>query len=100
MAGRGGNGLELDLDQVPLREEGMTPYEILLSESQERMLLVAAEGKEDAVRRICTKWDLDAAVIGRVTDERPLARALARARSWRTCRSIRSPRARPNTSGR
>jgi len=68
MAGRGGNGLDLFLDQVPLREEGMTPYEILLSESQERMLLVAAEGKEDVVRRICTKWDLDVAVIGKVTD--------------------------------
>ena len=67
MAGRGGNGLDLFLDQVPLREEGMTPYEILLSESQERMLLVAAEGKEDVVLRICRKWDLDVAVIGRVT---------------------------------
>jgi phosphoribosylformylglycinamidine synthase len=50
-----------------MREEKMTPYEILLSESQERMLLVAAEGKEDIVRRICTKWDLDVAVIGKVT---------------------------------
>jgi phosphoribosylformylglycinamidine synthase subunit PurL len=68
MAGRGGNGLDLFLDRIPLREEGMTPYEILLSESQERMLLVAAEGKEDVVRRICTKWDLDVAVIGKVTD--------------------------------
>ncbi|HET7824891.1 MAG TPA: AIR synthase-related protein, partial [Anaeromyxobacter sp.] len=67
MAGRGGNGLDLLLDQVPMREEKMTPYEILLSESQERMLLVAAEGKEDVVRRICTKWDLDVAVVGRVT---------------------------------
>jgi len=67
MAGRAGNGLDLFLDQVPLREEGMTPYEILLSESQERMLLVAAEGKEDVVRRICEKWDLDVAVVGRVT---------------------------------
>jgi phosphoribosylformylglycinamidine synthase len=67
MAGRGGNGLDLFLDRVPLREEGMTPYEILLSESQERMLLVAAEGKEDVVLRICEKWDLDVAVIGRVT---------------------------------
>src|SRR5512143_2541124 len=67
MAGRGGNGLDLFLDQVPLREEGMTPYEILLSEAQERMLLVAAEGKEEVVHRICRKWDLDVAVIGRVT---------------------------------
>ncbi len=67
MAGRSGNGLDLFLDEVPLREEGMTPYEILLSESQERMLLVAAEGKEDVVRRICSKWDLDVAIVGRVT---------------------------------
>jgi phosphoribosylformylglycinamidine synthase subunit PurL len=67
MAGRGGNGLDLFLDRIPLREEGMTPYEILLSESQERMLLVAAEGKEDVVRAICRKWDLDVAVVGRVT---------------------------------
>jgi phosphoribosylformylglycinamidine synthase len=67
MAGRGGNGLDLFLDQIPLREEAMTPYEILLSESQERMLLVAAEGKEEVVHRICRKWDLDVAVIGRVT---------------------------------
>jgi len=67
MAGRAGNGLDLFLDQVPLREEGMTPYEILLSESQERMLLVAAVGKEDVVLRICKKWDLDVAVVGKVT---------------------------------
>jgi phosphoribosylformylglycinamidine synthase len=68
MAGRAGNGIDLDIDKVPQREVGMTPYEVLLSESQERMLLVAAQGKEDEVRRICKKWDLDAAVVGRVTD--------------------------------
>jgi phosphoribosylformylglycinamidine synthase subunit PurL len=67
MAGRAGNGLDLYVDQVPRREEGMTPYEVLLSESQERMLLVAARGREDEVRRICEKWDLDVAVIGIVT---------------------------------
>ena len=67
MAGRAGNGLDLYVDQVPRREEGMTPYEVLLSESQERMLLVAARGKEEEVRRICRKWDLDVAVIGIVT---------------------------------
>jgi phosphoribosylformylglycinamidine synthase len=70
MAGRGGAGIELDLSLVPLREEGMTPYEILLSESQERMLLVARKGTEDGVKRIFDKWDLDAVVIGRVTDDR------------------------------
>ncbi len=69
MAGRGGAGLVLDLDAVPLREEGITPYEILLSESQERMLLVARAGSEDAVRAIFARWDLQAAVVGRVTDD-------------------------------
>jgi phosphoribosylformylglycinamidine synthase len=67
MAGRAGNGLDLYIDHVPRREEGMTPYEVLLSESQERMLLVAAHGKEEVVRRICERWDLDVAVVGIVT---------------------------------
>jgi phosphoribosylformylglycinamidine synthase len=67
MAGRAGNGLALKLDLVPIRESGMTPYEILLSESQERMLLVAAKGREADVLRIFQKWDLEAAVIGEVT---------------------------------
>jgi phosphoribosylformylglycinamidine synthase len=69
MAGRGGAGILLDLDAVPLREEGMTPYELLLSESQERMLLVARAGTEAAVREIFARWDLQAVVIGRVTDD-------------------------------
>jgi phosphoribosylformylglycinamidine synthase subunit PurL len=69
MAGRGGSGIELDLSHVPLRETGMTPYEILLSESQERMLLVAKKGTENEVKRIFDKWDLDAVVIGRVTGD-------------------------------
>jgi phosphoribosylformylglycinamidine synthase subunit PurL len=67
MAGRGGCGVELNLSAVPLRERGMTPYEILLSESQERMLLVAKQGSEAEVIKIFEKWDLDAVVIGRVT---------------------------------
>ena len=75
MAGRGGCGVELDLSRVPLREKGMTPYEILLSESQERMLLVAKRGSEEAIKKIFDKWDLDAVVIGRVTDDQ-LFRAL------------------------
>ena len=70
MAGRGGCGVELNLSAVPLRESGMTPYEILLSESQERMLLVAKQGSEDEIRKIFEKWDLDAVVVGRVTDDR------------------------------
>jgi phosphoribosylformylglycinamidine synthase len=69
MAGRGGVGIELDLSRVPLRESGMTPYEILLSESQERMLLVARQGTEEEIRRIFDKWDLDAVVVGWVTDD-------------------------------
>ena len=68
MAGRAGNGIELDLDEVPRRESGMNAYELMLSESQERMLLVAQVGREDAVRAICAKWDIDCAVVGRVTD--------------------------------
>ena len=69
MAGRGGTGIVIDLDKVPLREINMTPYEILLSESQERMLIVARAGAEDVVRKVFGKWDLDASVIGHVTDD-------------------------------
>ncbi len=69
MAGRAGNGVEIEIDDVPVRERGMTPYEVLLSESQERMLVVAEAGQEDEVRRILAKWELEAAVIGRVTDD-------------------------------
>ena len=68
MASREGTGVRMDLDRVPRREPGMTPYEIMLSESQERMLMVAKAGREDEVIRICQKWDLDVAVIGQVTD--------------------------------
>jgi phosphoribosylformylglycinamidine synthase len=69
MAGRAGNGVEIDVAKVPVREPGMTPYEILLSESQERMLVVAKKGSEGEVRRILEKWELEAAEIGRVTDD-------------------------------
>ncbi|WP_428269804.1 phosphoribosylformylglycinamidine synthase subunit PurL, partial [Haliangium sp.] len=68
MAARAGAGIELDLDRVPQRETHMTPYELLLSESQERMLMVVHEGREDEALAIFDKWDLDAAVVGRVTD--------------------------------
>ena len=67
MASRAGNGIELDLTVVPRREPGMTPYEIMLSESQERMLMVAKAGKEDECVVVCRKWDLDVAVVGKVT---------------------------------
>jgi len=69
MASRAGTGFEMDLARVPQREEGMTPYELMLSESQERMLLVARKGREDEVRKIFEKWDLDACVIGEVTGD-------------------------------
>ncbi|HEX8281236.1 MAG TPA: phosphoribosylformylglycinamidine synthase subunit PurL, partial [Chthoniobacterales bacterium] len=68
-ASRGGTGVEIDLAKVPKRETGMTPYETLLSESQERMLIIAKQGKEDVVRRIFEKWDVPCAEIGRVTDD-------------------------------
>ena len=68
-ASRGGSGVEIDLAKVPKREPGMTPYEILLSESQERMLIIATRGKENIVREIFAKWDVPCAEIGRVTDD-------------------------------
>jgi len=69
MASRAGTGIELEMDNVPRREPNMTPYEILLSESQERMLLVAKPDKQDDVLAICRKWGIDAAVVGKVTGD-------------------------------
>src|SRR6476619_6022371 len=69
MAARGDVGVTIDVSRVPVREEGMTPYELLLSESQERMLVVALRGHEAAVKEILEKWDLTAAVIGEVIEE-------------------------------
>ncbi|HEY4228976.1 MAG TPA: phosphoribosylformylglycinamidine synthase subunit PurL [Thermoanaerobaculia bacterium] len=68
MAGRAGSGVEIDLSKVPVRETGMTPYEIMLSESQERMLLVARRDRLEKALAIFHKWELDAVEIGRVTD--------------------------------
>ena len=68
-ASRGGTGVEIDLAKVPKRETGMTPYETLLSESQERMLIIAHKGKEQVVLDIFEKWDVPCAEIGRVTDD-------------------------------
>ncbi len=68
MAGRTGSGMIMHLDKVPAREENMTPYDFMLSESQERMLICAKKGKEQEVIDIFTKWQLDAAVIGEVTN--------------------------------
>lgn len=69
MASRAGSGIEMDVLKVPRREEGMTPYEMMLSESQERMLVVPKRGSESQVEAIFEKWGLEAAVIGRVTDD-------------------------------
>ena len=69
MGSRAGNGVEIDIELVPQRETGMTPYEIMLSESQERMLIVAAKGREREVLDIFKKWELDAVVIGQVTED-------------------------------
>ena len=72
MGGRAGNGIEIDVARVPKRETGMTAYEVMLSESQERMLLVAEKGREDEVRRVFEKWDLHAEAIGTVTADNRL----------------------------
>src|SRR5579864_2332007 len=69
MGSRGGTGIEIELDLVPQRETGMTAYEIMLSESQERMLLVADHGREDEVFRVFKKWGLDAVTVGQVTGD-------------------------------
>src|SRR3954471_18345099 len=68
MASKGGVGIRLDMNQVPCRETGMTPYEMMLSESQERMLMVLKPGREGEAEAIFRKWELDFAVIGEVTD--------------------------------
>jgi phosphoribosylformylglycinamidine synthase len=68
MASKGGAGIRLDMNKVPCREEGMTPYEMMLSESQERMLMVLKPGREAEAEAIFRKWELDFAVIGEVTD--------------------------------
>jgi phosphoribosylformylglycinamidine synthase II len=68
-ASRGGTGVEIDLVRVPQREPGMTPYEILLSESQERMLIIVEQGREATVKEIFDKWDLPYACVGKVTDD-------------------------------
>jgi phosphoribosylformylglycinamidine synthase subunit PurL len=79
MASRGGLGIEIELARVPQREPGMTPYEMMLSESQERMLLVADRGREPEVLKVFAKWGLDAVEIGRVTQD-GLVRVLHRAK--------------------
>ena len=72
MASKGSLGIELELDKVPCREENMTPYEMMLSESQERMLIILEDNKEDHARNIFKKWDLDFVIIGKTTDTKNL----------------------------
>jgi phosphoribosylformylglycinamidine synthase len=81
IADKGGIGVELDLDKVPMREPGMTPYELMLSESQERMLMILKPGRENDARAIFEKWDLDFAVIGKTTKEQRL-RLNMRGKCW------------------
>ncbi|MBU2591590.1 MAG: phosphoribosylformylglycinamidine synthase subunit PurL [Nitrospinota bacterium] len=69
MAGRGGTGIEMNIDDIPRREEGMTAYELLLSESQERMLIVAKRGREEELINIYKKWGLEGVVVGKVTGD-------------------------------
>ncbi len=69
MAGRGGTGIRLDLDRVPLREPGLTPYEIMLSESQERMVIVARRGRQEEVARVFRRWGLEVVEIGEITGD-------------------------------
>ncbi len=68
MAAKGNSGIEIDLDKVPLRETGMTPYEIMLSESQERMLVIGKKGKEAEIKEVFEKWDLNCVQVGEVTN--------------------------------
>ena len=72
MASKGSLGIELDLEKIPCREENMTPYEMMLSESQERMLIILEDGKEKAAKKIFDKWDLDFVVIGKTTNTNKL----------------------------
>ncbi len=72
MASKGSLGIELELDKVPCREENMTPYEMMLSESQERMLIVLEDGKEEQAKKIFSKWDLDFVIIGKTTNSKNL----------------------------
>ncbi len=73
MAHKGDLGIELDLDKIPCREENMSPYEMMLSESQERMLIILEDGKENEAKKIFKKWDLDFVVIGKTTESKKLS---------------------------
>ncbi len=72
MASKGSLGIELELDKIPCREENMTPYEMMLSESQERMLIILEDGKEEYAKKIFQKWDLDFVIIGKTNNDKNL----------------------------
>jgi phosphoribosylformylglycinamidine synthase subunit PurL len=72
MCSKGGTGININLNKVPIREEGMTPYEMMLSESQERMLIIIESGKEEIAHKIFSKWELDCSEIGKITDSKRL----------------------------
>ena len=99
MGSRGEVGIEIELDRVPQRETGMTPYEIMLSESQERMLLVADKGREDEVFRVFRKWGLEAVEIGMVTGDGKL-RVRHHGESWPKFPTANWPTKRRSTTGR
>ena len=101
MASKGEVGIDIDVANVPLREPGMEPFEIMVSESQERMLCVVEPANVDAVLAVCEKWEVNGAAIGEVTDGGPDARASTAASSSATCRCRRSSTtARSMTSSR
>ena len=99
MGARGGAGIDIDVARVPQREAGMTPYEIMLSESQERMLFIVRQGLEAEVDRVFEKWDLHAVRIGEVTGD-GLLRVRDGGRRWRRFRTGRWPTRRRCTAGR
>ena len=100
MGAKGDLGVELDLDKVPCREEGMTAYEMMLSESQERMLMVLKPGMEKEAEAIFRKWGLDFAIIGKTTDTLRFVVKHQRRGRWPTCRSRNSATRRRSTTGR
>ena len=102
-AARAGNGMDVDVSAVPLRELGMEPFEIMTSESQERMLAIVEPGSLDAVREVCDRWEVRSSVVGKVTGSgrlRILTRAGPDAACWPTCRRAFSLMTRRSTRGR
>ena len=100
MASKGGVGIDLDVARVPLREADMEPFEIMVSESQERMLCVCAPERLDEVLAVCATWEVHGTAIGEVTDTGRMRVLRARPRSWATCRSPRSSTTARSTTSR